>query len=213
MTSLQRKGIAFVLCAPSGTGKTTLVRRLEGCTDNFSFSISYTTRQPRDGEVDGKDYFFVSREEFIEKRDTHFFAEWAEVHGNFYGSPLGQIEALLDAGKDILFDIDVQGAAQLKKSLRHTFCVFVLPPSRDELFSRLRGRSTDDEATICKRVNNAKTEIENAHWFDAVLINDDLETACQELEACYVTATLSPKLADNRLLKLLQQWSDSDTAP
>ena len=97
MTSLQRKGIAFVLCAPSGTGKTTLVRRLEAVTSNFSFSISYTTRKPRDGEVHGKDYFFVSREDFIEKRDAHFFAEWAEVHGNFYGSPLAQIQELLDA--------------------------------------------------------------------------------------------------------------------
>ena len=208
MTSLQRKGIAFVLCAPSGTGKTTLVRRLEAVTSNFSFSISYTTRKPRDGEVHGKDYFFVSREDFIEKRDAHFFAEWAEVHGNFYGSPLAQIQELLDAGKDILFDIDVQGAAQLKKNLEHTFCVFVLPPSRDSLFRRLRGRSTDDEPTICKRVKNAQGEIENASWFDAVVVNDDLDIASKELEACYVAATLSPRLANGRLVKLLKEWAD-----
>lgn len=206
MTSLEREGIAFVICAPSGTGKTTLVRRLEALTDNFSFSISYTTREPREGEVHGRDYFFVSREEFLEKRDTDFFAEWAEVHGNFYGSPLGQIQELLKNGRDILFDIDVQGAAQLKDNLRNTYCVFILPPSREELLRRLRGRSTDDMATINRRINNAKMEIENACWFDAILVNDDLEKACEELRACYMAATLSPKLANGCLTNLLKEW-------
>lgn len=206
MTGLQRKGIAFVICAPSGTGKTTLGHRLKEAFHNFSFSISYTTRAPRAGEEHGKDYFFVSREEFMEKRDAHFFAEWAEVHGNFYGSPLGHIEELLNGGRDILFDIDVQGAAQLKRNLQSTYCVFILPPSRSELLSRLRGRSTDAESTIMRRMDNARAEIENASWFDAVVVNDNLEEASRELIACYTAATLSPILCGTRLDELLKEW-------
>ena len=136
----ERSGIVLVLCAPSGTGKTTLTRRLLTEFPRFAFSVSYTTRKPRNGEVDGKDYHFVTVEAFLRLRDAGFFAEWAEVHGNFYGTPLKATLDLLDEGRDVLFDIDVQGARQLRASLQRGRYVFIMPPSRDELEHRLRAR-------------------------------------------------------------------------
>ena len=139
----QRAGVVLVLCAPSGTGKTTLVRRLREEFPQFAYSVSCTTRAPREGEVDGRDYHFLTHEEFVRRRDAGFFAEWAEVHGNFYGTPLAATLATIEAGQDLLFDIDVQGAAQLRTSLPQGTYVFILPPSRVELERRLRSRGTD----------------------------------------------------------------------
>lgn len=189
---LKRSGVLLVLCAPSGTGKTTLVQRLRAEFPNFSYSISCTTRAPRAGEVDGTDYHFLSVDEFIQRRDRGFFAEWAAVHGNFYGTPLVPVMETLKSGKDVLFDIDVQGAAQLRLSLPHGRYVFLLPPSMSELERRLRSRGTDDEASITRRLANASTEIRQAHWFDAWIVNDDLDVAYDQLRASYVTATLHP---------------------
>lgn len=204
----ERSGIVLVLCAPSGTGKTTLTRRLLTEFPRFAFSVSYTTRKPRNGEVDGKDYHFVTVEAFMRLRDAGFFAEWAEVHGNFYGTPLKATLDLLDEGRDVLFDIDVQGARQLRASLQRGRYVFIMPPSRDELEHRLRARGTDDEETIARRLANAAKELREARRFDAWIVNDDLERAYDELRAAYIEETLSPECRSAFLDGLLQGWND-----
>ena len=188
-----RRGLPLVICAPSGAGKSTLVGRL---TAEFpmEFSISCTTRKPRGSEKDGVDYIFLDRETFIDRRGLGYFAEWAEVHGNFYGTPLKPVQDRLAQGKDMLFDIDVQGAAQLSLSLPEARFVFILPPSMEELERRLRGRGTDSEEAIRLRLSNARTEIMSSHWFDAIIINDDLDTAYDQLRSFYLASTLQPSL-------------------
>ena len=187
-----RKGIALVLSAPSGAGKSTLTHKLLTEFPNFGYSISCTTRKPRAGEVDGRDYHFISHEEFERRRAANYFAEWAEVHGNYYGTPLEPLRAMLDSGQDVIFDIDVQGAAQMKLNLAEALFVFILPPSMTELENRLRSRGTDDEATISRRMANAAGEMREAHWYDALVVNDDLDRAYDELRAAYLAATLAP---------------------
>ena len=156
-----RRGLPLVICAPSGAGKSTLVGRL---TAEFpmEFSISCTTRKPRGSEQDGVDYIFLDRDTFIDRRGLGYFAEWAEVHGNFYGTPLKPVQDRLAQGQDMLFDIDVQGAAQLSLSLPEARFVFILPPSMEELERRLRGRGTESEEVIQGRLARAKEEIKEA---------------------------------------------------
>jgi len=201
-----RLGIALVLCAPSGAGKTTLSKRLLEEFPSFAFSISCTTRAPRPGEENGRDYHFLTKEAFLELRDTGHFAEWAEVHGNFYGTPLQSALETLASGRDMLFDIDVQGAAQIKKNMPHACFIFILPPSRDTLGQRLRGRGSESEESLAKRLGNAKQEIAEAVWFDALIINDDLDTAYADLCAAYRVATLSPVRQPNLVPDLLKEW-------
>lgn len=202
-----RSGIVLVLCAPSGTGKTTLTQRLLKEFPRFAFSVSYTTREPREGEQNGREYNFVTEEDFIKLRDDGFFAEWAEVHGNFYGTPLEDTRRLLAEGRDVLFDIDVQGAAQLKGSLKQGCYVFILPPSGEELERRLRARGTDPEDTITRRLANARRELQQAHWFNAWIVNDNLDMAYDELRAAYLAATLSPMCRPDLVDELLAEWS------
>ncbi len=189
---MPRQGIALVLSAPSGAGKTTLVQRLLRAFPLLGYSVSCTTRQPRQGEVDGKDYIFISREEFEQRRAEGYFAEWAEVHGNFYGTPLAPVKEKLRLGQDLIFDIDVQGAAQLKLSLTEAVFVFILPPSMTELERRLRSRGLDDEKTIERRLANAQQEILAARWYDALVVNDNLDVAYDGLRAVFVAASLAP---------------------
>ncbi len=182
-----RRGLALVVSAPSGAGKTTLCRRLLKEDAEISFSISYTSRPPRGGEKAGEDYFFVSRETFQRMIEEDVFLEWAEVHGNLYGTSKKQVLKVLDAGQDILLDIDVQGANQIKDALgQDAVLVFVLPPSFEELERRLRKRATEDEASIKKRLENAKKELAKAHDFDYLVLNDDLENASQRLRAILI---------------------------
>lgn len=142
--------------------------------------------------MDGKDYHFLSRERFVELRDQGHFAEWAEVHGNFYGTPLPPVREMLAKGQDILFDIDVQGAAQLRKNMPDARFLFILPPSMEELERRLRGRGLDNEEVILRRLANARAEMQEAPHYDALIVNDDLDTAYDHLRAAYLTATLAP---------------------
>lgn len=202
----QQVGTALVICAPSGTGKTTLTGRLIAAHDSFSFSVSFTTRAPRPGECDGKDYHFVSREEFFSLRERHFFAEWAEVHGNYYGTPLEKTLDLLAQGRDVLFDIDVQGAAQLKESLPQAFFIFILPPEKVALEQRLLGRGTESPESFARRMQNAKLELEQARWFDAWIINDDVERAYADLELAFRAASLCPRRKADLLENLLKEW-------
>lgn len=208
----ERRGIMLVLCAPSGTGKSTLCKRLLEEFPSFRFSISCTTRKPRGEEKDGIDYHFLTKEEFIARRDAGFFAEWAEVHGNFYGTPRQATLDLLSEGHDVLFDIDVQGAAQLRKSMGQSGSevqaryVFILPPSRAVLEQRLRSRGTDAEECIITRLANAAKELEAAPLFDACIVNDNLDTAYDALRASYLAATLHPACRPNAMQQLLAEW-------
>jgi len=204
-----RKGQCLVLSAPSGAGKSTLVARLRAEFPGFAYSISCTTRAPRQGEEDGVHYHFLTRDAFLAKREAGFFAEWAEVHGNFYGTPKGPVEEMLGKGQDILFDIDVQGAMQLKRVFPQALYVFILPPTREVLEKRLRGRGTDAEDVIAKRLKNALGELKEAAHFDYLIINDDLEEATDELRAVYVAGRARAVCRPGLLPGLLAQWESA----
>ncbi len=179
-----RRGFALVVSAPSGAGKTTLCRRLISEDPEISFSVSFTTRPPRPREKEGVDYFFVSEETFQKMIKEGAFLEWAKVHGHYYGTSKDQVLKALESGQDILLDIDVQGAAQVKKTLgQDAVLVFVLPPSFEELERRLRRRSTESEMAIRQRLENAKQEITRAEEFEYLILNDNLETAFKDLKS------------------------------
>jgi len=177
------KGLLIVISAPSGTGKTTLCHMLLKAFPDMEFSVSYTTRKPRLGEINGKDYFFVDRETFERMIEEGDFLEWAEVYGNLYGTSRSQVTKALEAGKDILLDIDTQGALQVKKNFPEAVLIFILPPSLTELERRLRSRRTDDEETIEKRLRIARDEIEKALYYDYLVVNDVLEVAFEKLRS------------------------------
>ena len=172
-----RRGLLIILSSPSGAGKSTLSRRLRDWDPTISFSVSATTRTPREGEVDGQDYHFLSEERF--KRDVAAgdMLEHAHVFGNFYGSPKGPVETAINAGRDVLFDIDWQGAQQIRNSAlgAHTLSIFLLPPSIRELHRRLETRGQDSPEVIARRMQKSWDEI--SHWdgYDFVLVNDDLD--------------------------------------
>ena len=188
-----KRGVLFVFSGPSGVGKGTLKAKLfEEFADRIAYSVSATTRGPREGEVDGKDYFFISRQEFERRVKNNEFLEHAEFAGNCYGTPRAYVEKLLDSGMNVVLEIDVQGALQVMKSMPECVSVFILPPSFEELEHRLRGRGTDDEASIARRLSNAASEIRQAHWFDAWIVNDNLDKAYDELRAVYLASTLHP---------------------
>ena len=205
--SENRRGVALVVSAPSGAGKTTLIKRLLQEFPQFCYSVSCTTRPPRKGEVDGRDYHFMDREEFERRVAQGYFAEWAEVHGNLYGTPLAEVREALDAGRDMLFDIDVQGALQVKEKIPGCY-VFVFPPSLDELRSRLSSRGSDDADTIARRLANARGEVEQAKHFEYWVVNDDLDEAYDELRAAYLAEALRPARRPGFLNGLLAQWDD-----
>lgn len=202
-----RLGQVLVVCAPSGTGKSTLIAKLREEFPNFGFSISYTTRAPRGEEQNGREYHFVSRDTFVAMRSQGEFCEWAEVHGNLYGTATSPVVKMLDAGKDVLFDIDVQGAKQLKKTFYKGTFIFLLPPSREELTRRLTGRGTDSEDSIAKRLANAEGEIAQADFFDYWIVNDDLEKAYQELRAVFMAGACKPELRTDVESSILKEWS------
>lgn len=201
-----RQGLIMVVCAPSGTGKSTLISRLREKIANFGFSISYTTRAPRGQEQDGREYHFVSREKFIAMRSRGEFAEWAEVHGNFYGTAIKPVHDMLEEGRDILFDIDVQGAMQLRKAFPNGVFVYLLPPSKAELERRLRGRGTDSDETILKRMDNALGELKQAHEFDYWIVNDDLDRAFEELKSVYFAGCTKPGLRPEMVARMIDTW-------
>ncbi len=174
----KRRGVLFVLSSPSGAGKSTIARKLLAAETDLSMSVSATTRAPRPGEIDGKDYHFVDLEEFRRMASDHEFLEWAHVFDNRYGTPRAPVDAMLTAGKDVLFDIDWQGAQQLFQIAGGDVVrVFILPPSMAELRQRLVGRNTDTTDVIDRRMDRAAAEV--SHWdgYDYVLVNDDVE-AC-----------------------------------
>lgn len=174
-------GHLYIVAAPSGAGKTTLVRLLLENDAGICLSISYTTRAPRNGEIDGREYHFVSVPEFLAKIDSGDFLEWAEVHGNYYGTSKSWIEAEMLAGRDVLVEIDWQGAQQVRKLFPAALGIFILPPSLEALESRLSGRGTDSADTIARRLAAARHEMRHVDEFDYVIINDDLQQALADL--------------------------------
>ncbi|MDQ5887207.1 MAG: guanylate kinase [Neisseriaceae bacterium] len=176
-----QQGNIFVVTAPSGAGKTTLVAALLAADQQIKLSVSYTTRAPREGEIDGINYHFVSREAFIAMLQRSEFLESAEVYGNFYGTSQLWIQQQLDAGNDILLEIDWQGAQQVRKLFPQAIGVFILPPSLQALEQRLRGRGTDSEESISKRMASAREEITHVDEFDFVIVNEVMDEAIKDL--------------------------------
>jgi guanylate kinase len=201
----ETKGLLLVISAPSGTGKSTLISMLRKDFPNLQFSVSYTTRKPRPGEVHGQDYFFVSEDEFLRLKEKNFFAEYALVHNHFYGTPKEMTLKALEQGQDLIFDIDVQGARQLKQNLGLGCYVFIFPPSFEALKERLQKRGTDDQKTIAKRLENARSEISQSHFFDYWIINDDLNKAYAELRSIVVAEKLRPCFMRGRVSIISEQ--------
>jgi guanylate kinase len=171
----------FIISAPSGSGKTTLVARLLDQVNGLNFSVSYTTRLPRGSERNGESYYFTTRQDFEDRIENGEFLEYASVFGNYYGTHIGELEKAAETHRDLVLDIDVQGAGQLKRTIPQAVTIFVLPPSRQKLEERLRSRSEDPEAVIERRLNDAAREIGNYESYDYVLINDDLSESSKAL--------------------------------
>ena len=186
-----KRGVLFVFSGPSGVGKGTLKAKLfEEFADRIAYSVSATTRGPREGEVDGKDYFFISRQEFERRVKNNEFLEHAEFAGNCYGTPRAYVEKLLDSGMNVVLEIDVQGALQVMKSMPECVSVFILPPSFEELEHRLRGRGTETEEKIQERLATAKRELPYAPQYDYQIVNGgDIEAAYQSLREVFLKST------------------------
>ena len=197
----QRRGLMIVLSSPSGAGKTTLTRKLLKENPDMAMSVSATTRSPRNGEEDGTDYYFISKNKFVEMVDEEAFLEHAKVFDNFYGTPRAPVEAALSDGHDVVFDIDWQGAQQLTQAAGDDLVkVFILPPNMRELEMRLKKRAQDSDEVIAKRM--AKSEAEISHWaeYDYVIVNENIDTALAELRTI---------VASERMRRRRQPWINS----
>lgn len=182
MINSDKKGILFVISGPSGVGKGTLIEMLRKNHPEFAISISSTTRKPRSGEIDGVNYFFLEKEEFKTRIELGEFLEWAEFSGNLYGTSKKFVEKMLEEGQNIILEIDVCGALQVKNKLKNTVLIFIEPPFFEELKMRLFKRSTETEEEIQKRLNIVKSELEQKHEFNYVMINDDIDSTYKKLE-------------------------------
>lgn len=201
----EKKGAILILSGPSGCGKSTLLKKVYEKISDYYFSISTTTRAPREGEKDGVDYFFVSKEDFEEDIKNGQFLEWAEVHGNYYGTSLKPINKAIDKGKLVIFDIDVQGHEIVRKKLNSVVTsVFITTPSLDVLEQRLNDRATDSAEVIEKRIANAKHEIKFFQKYDYFIVNDDLKKASKELVSIANITRSKASLYDKD--KIVKAW-------
>jgi guanylate kinase len=201
--SLKREGTVFVVSAPSGTGKTTICKKLLKKYDTLKLSVSYTTRPPRKGEENDIDYSFVTKEKFKKMIDKGEFAEWAMVYGNFYGTSLKRLKKLNKDGYDIILDIDTRGAMQLKNTYDKAVYVFILPPSMQILKDRLVSRKTETADIVKKRLDSAREEISYYEKYDYIIVNDILKNAYQELESIVLATKARTANADQKWIKRL----------
>ena len=199
-------GNLFIVSAPSGAGKTSLVNGLLANNSEIDLSVSYTTRAPRPGEVEGVDYHFISREIFLAMAKHGDFLESAEVYGNLYGTSQSWIEAETKSGRDILLEIDWQGAAQVRQTFKSCISIFILPPSMQVLETRLRGRAQDSAEVIARRLAAAKEDVAHIAEFDYVIINDKLDEALQQLNAIIIAAGLRRDRQIARRQDLINQF-------
>lgn len=183
MSALPHGACPVVLAAPSGTGKTTIARALVEDSEEFVFSVSATTRPARQDEAEGVDYHFVSEPEFRAMIDAGELVEWAEVHGHLYGTPRGPLEAEAESGRHVVMDIDVKGALQIRERVESAVLVFVFPPSADTLVDRLKGRGTEGDDVLIRRLRNAQGELDQARAFDYVVVNESLPEAVEDVKA------------------------------
>ena len=209
--TIEAAGTLFVVAAPSGAGKSTLVHALLERERAISLSVSHTTRPPRAGEQSGQQYYFVDRAEFECKIAEGIFLEHAEVHGNLYGTSRTRVTALLEQGRDVLLEIDWQGAEQIRRSQPDCVSVFILPPSRAELERRLRGRGSDSDEVIERRLRNSRGEIAHAHEFDYILVNDVFEDALADLQAIVRAVRLRSSLQWQRHERLIADLLAAET--
>ncbi len=206
-----RRGLLFVVSAPSGTGKTTVVERLVQVVPGLSLSRSYTSRPMRAGERDGVDYNFITRIRFEEMANDGAFLEWAEVFGNLYGTSAADTDAMLAAGNDVVLVIDVQGARHVRKRSADTIGVFVLPPSFEVLEQRLRGRSKDPEAAIKRRLATAREEIGAVGEYDYVVVNDALDSCVDRLRAIVLAERARPRAMAGQIFDIVSSFGERTT--
>jgi guanylate kinase len=208
----------LILSSPSGGGKTTIARQLLQRRSDLGYSVSCTTRSPRPGESEGRDYYFLTREQFIAKRDDGEFAEWAEVHGNLYGTLRAEISRVLSHGKHVIMDIDVQGARQLRRAFPKTVTVFVLPPSGEVLLTRLRARKTESPQQLAARLDSALQELRSVEEYEYVVVNDDLDHAVKRVGAILDAEVVSQERLEGvrhsveMLIHRLQHEIDTQTS-
>lgn len=202
--------VVFVISAPSGSGKSTLVERLLAQDPNLVFSVSYTTREPRGQEENGREYCFVTRAEFEAALKRDEFLEWAEVFGNYYGTHRRWLDRAREEGKDLVLDIDVQGAGQLKLKVPDAVRIFILAPSRQELEQRLRARSEDSEETIARRLRGAAKEIRNYGAYDYVLVNQDLEKSADALASIVKAERIRRARMEPEVRRILATFEGKD---
>ena len=198
---IRSKGVIFILSAPSGAGKTTLIKRLRKVFPDLKLSISYTTRKPRSGEIPGQDYFFVAQKKFELMRAKGEFVEWANVHGNLYGTPQRPLEKSIRSGGDILLDIDVQGNKKVKARYPNSVSIFLLPPSWKELERRLALRGTDGRETIRQRLQDARRELREIKSYDYFIVNREIQHALELLKSIVV--------AERMRVFRVQKWTAS----
>lgn len=201
----------FVISAPSGAGKTTLITRLLRTDDRFMFSISTTTRMMRHGEVNGANYYFITEEEFKRMIDNDEFFEWAEVYGNYYGTTKKEIDRILGSGKFPLFDVDIQGSKNLREKLRNAVYIFIIPPSRDILKARLIGRQTESDEQLDIRLKHAADEIAEYKNFDYVIINNVLESSMTKLRAIIDAESCKVENMETEVNIILEEFNDYTT--
>jgi len=195
------KGSIFIVSAPSGAGKTTLCKQIIRIVDNLKPSVSFTTRPPRTGELPEEDYCFVSEAEFTAMADRGDFVEWAKVHGNYYGTSRLKLEELINAGYDVLLDIDTQGAGQIRKSFDNGVYIFILPPSMEELRQRLEGRMSNSVEDMNRRLERAVDEIKEYYIYDYVIVNDVIKASLKELEAIIIAERHRSSKIDPQLIE------------
>ncbi len=195
-SSTQRRGILFIISAPSGTGKTTLCKQLTANVAELWHSVSYTTRQPRPGEEHGREYFFTDEATFQQMIDRHEFVEWARVYGHLYGTPRKMLADRIDQGIDVLLEIDVQGAMQVKKKFEDAVSIFILPPSMNTLRTRLQSRASDSTEEIQRRLQKVKEEVWSYREYAYIVRNDDLTRSLRDLENIFLAERLKTRRMD-----------------